>query len=219
MVILRTTLSDIRTWQKIVFPSRTPSMRSKSAISIPYKSNRRLLRDQRRDDKQSCQSPGQGRAAKSQERRSSRKLVIGLPTIGNFRFTETEIQNNQTSAGILFPLSAPISPPFFAVNLHNFTFSLATRGSEERRTTARVLNNRRHVTHVTWCCGTIVDLVCVRDFGDRTVRKAPRIEMIDDREKVFSSINQRAYVSDQSYLYLVLQIQKLFFSPPLFVHT
>jgi len=56
---------------------------------------------------------------------------------------------------------------------------------------------------VTWCCGTIVDLVCVRDFGDRTVRNAPRIEMNGDREKVFSLkgfANQRAYVSDQSYL-------------------
>ena len=170
MAILRTTLSDIRTWQKIVFPSRTPSMRSKSAISIPYKSNRRLLEIREETNcrsrviascKQSCQSPGQGRAAKPRERRSSRKHVIGLPTIGNFRFTETEIQNNKTSAGILFPLSAPISPPFFAINLHNFTFSLAARGSEERRTTARVLNNRRHVTHVPWFCGTIVDLVCV----------------------------------------------------------
>ena len=99
-----------------------------------------------------------GRAAKPRGTRSSRKLINGLPTIGNFRFTETEIQNNKTSAGVLFPLSAP----FFAINLHNFTqFSLAARGSEERRTTARVLNNLRHVTHVTWCCGTIVDLVCV----------------------------------------------------------
>ena len=136
-------------------------MRSKSAISILYKSNRRLLRDQRRDDKQSCQSPGQGRAAKPRGTRSSRKLINGLPTIGNFRFTETEIQNNKTSAGVLFPLSARISPPFFAINLHNFTFSLAARGFEERRTTARVLNNLRHVTHVTWRCGTIVDLVSV----------------------------------------------------------
>ena len=44
----------------------------------------------------------------------------------------------------------------------------------------------------------------LRHFGDRTVRKAPRIEMNGDREKVFSSTgfaNQRAYVSDQSYLY------------------
>ena len=49
MAILRTTLSDIRTWQKkIVFPPRAPSVRSKSAMSIPYKSNRRLFRDQTR---------------------------------------------------------------------------------------------------------------------------------------------------------------------------
>ena len=80
--------------------------------------------------------------------------------MGNFRFTETEIQNKKTSAGVLFPLSAPISPPFFAINLHNFSLSLAARGSEKRSTTARVLNNLRNVTHVAWCCGTIVDLVC-----------------------------------------------------------
>ena len=180
-------------------------MRSKSAISIPYKSNRRLLRDQRRDayDKQSYQSPGQGRAAKLRERRSSRKLVIGLPTIGNFRFTETEIQNNKTSAGILFPLSAPISPPFLPLICITLLF-------RSPRVALRKLKDDRSRSKQSTSCDAC-DLVLrnhrrfsLCHFDDRTVRKAPRIETNGDREKVFSSrgfANQRAYISDQSYLY------------------
>ena len=54
------------------------------------------------------------------------KLRQSMQPVSNFSFTNLEI------------------------NLHNFTFSLAARGSEETRTTARGLNNRRHfVTHVT----------------------------------------------------------------------
>lgn len=34
------------------------------------------------------------------------------------------------------PSKAPISPPFFAINLHNFIFLLAVCGFEQRRTTA-----------------------------------------------------------------------------------
>ena len=44
--ILRTTLSDIRTGQKIVFPLKTISTRSKSAVSILNRSNERLLREE-----------------------------------------------------------------------------------------------------------------------------------------------------------------------------
>lgn len=57
-------------------------------------------------------------------------------------------------------------------------------------------------------------------FGDRTVRNAPRIEMNGDREKVFSLkgfANQRAYVSDQSYLRY--QNYKCHNRPFSFVHT
>ena len=43
MAILRTTLSDIRTGQKICFSAKETSMKSKSAVSIPNESNRRLL--------------------------------------------------------------------------------------------------------------------------------------------------------------------------------
>lgn len=163
MAILRTTLSDIRTWQKkIVFPPRAPSVRSKSAISIPYKSNRRLLRDQtRRQTALSFPTSGLSGEAASNEvfkeahKRFTYNREFPFHWNGNFK------KYNKTSAGVLFPLYAPISPPFFVINLLNFSSSLAARSSEERRTIARVLNNLRHVTHVTWCCGTIVDLVRV----------------------------------------------------------
>ena len=48
-----------------------------------------------------------------------------------------------TRAEARAPVSAPISPSF-TINLHNFTFLLGTRGSEERRKTACGLLETSH---------------------------------------------------------------------------
>ena len=117
MAILRTTLSDIRTWpKKVVFPPRAPSVRSKSAISIPYKSNRRLLRDQtRRQTALSFPTSGLSGEAASNEvfkeahKRFTYNREFPFHWNGNFK------KYNKTSAGVLFPLYAPISPPFLSL--------------------------------------------------------------------------------------------------------
>ena len=89
--------------KKFVFPPRKPSMRSESAVSIG------VCSEIGRDDKQPCHSPGQGQAAKPWGTRSSRKLINGLPTIANFGFTETAIQNTIRSPRGSFFLLSPQS--------------------------------------------------------------------------------------------------------------
>ena len=89
--------------KKFVFPPRKPSMRSESAVSIG------VCSEIGRDDKQPCHSPGQGQAAKPWGTRSSRKLINGLPTIANFGFTETVIQNTIRSPRGSFFLLSPQS--------------------------------------------------------------------------------------------------------------
>ena len=58
----------------------------------------------------------------------------------NYYHCKIIIKNKRVLAVYLSPLSPPQSLLLFTINLHNFTFSLAVHGSEERRATTCGLN-------------------------------------------------------------------------------